>query len=188
MPPATYTNEWTWLALYTRMSILIRTSLNTKQVHHLEARIMAQNAAVANTRAALVHQHRQHWAVFPAVYALLWRPTDWRRYYCPSPVREVLLERSVPSLLWELVLLKVLKGFERVSPSAAPVKCKVRNRAFHVCYHLLHAPRREVSYPTRRSSASRLSCSSASGEPGCLVAAVDWQWRSVPCVWEAWRY
>ncbi|CAM9367124.1 unnamed protein product [Hapterophycus canaliculatus] len=54
------------------------------QVHHLEARIMAQNAAAANTRAMLAHQ-RQPGHVFPAVYALLWRPTDWRRYSCPSP-------------------------------------------------------------------------------------------------------
>lgn len=74
------------------------------QVQHLEARIMAQNAAVANTRAMLAHQ-RQLGPVFPAVYALLWRPTDWRRYSCPSPVRcgstlqnEKLLELGAPRM------------------------------------------------------------------------------------------
>lgn len=81
-----FTDAWAWLAMYTRISILMTSSIHTTQVHHLEARIMAQNAAVANTRAVLAHQ-RQRGAVFPVVYALLWRPPDWRRYSCPSPVR-----------------------------------------------------------------------------------------------------
>ncbi|CAM9323553.1 unnamed protein product [Ectocarpus fasciculatus] len=54
------------------------------QVHQLEARVMAQNAAVANTRALLAHQRRAG-SVFPAVYALLWRPPNWRLYQSPRP-------------------------------------------------------------------------------------------------------
>lgn len=50
---------------------------------------MAQNAAMANTRAFVMsmHQRETPGALFPAMYALLWRPRDWRRYSCPSPVR-----------------------------------------------------------------------------------------------------
>eukprot|EP00903_Cladosiphon_okamuranus_P013512 g12584.t1 len=53
------------------------------QVHHLEARLLSQNAALANTRALALQ--RQPGSVFPAVYALLWRPPDWRRYNYPNP-------------------------------------------------------------------------------------------------------
>ncbi|CAM9611091.1 unnamed protein product [Laminaria digitata] len=57
------------------------------QVHQLEARVMAQNAAMANTRAFVMsmHQRETPGALFPAMYALLWRPRDWRRYSCPNP-------------------------------------------------------------------------------------------------------
>ena len=49
---------------------------------------MAQNAAMANTRAFVMsmHQRETPGALFPAMYALLWRPRDWRRYSCPNPV------------------------------------------------------------------------------------------------------
>lgn len=47
----------------------------------------AQNATVTNMRAAIVSmQHKGRHEVLPAVYALLWRPRDWRVYSCPHPV------------------------------------------------------------------------------------------------------
>ncbi|CAN0111853.1 unnamed protein product [Ectocarpus sp. 6 AP-2014] len=68
--------------------LIPRVSASLKQihakVHQLEARVMAQNAAVANTRALLAHQRRAG-SVFPAVYALLWRPPNWRLHQSPTP-------------------------------------------------------------------------------------------------------
>lgn len=56
------------------------------QIHALEARVLAQNTRLANMRAFLVgvHQRERRGSLFPATYALLWRPQDWRRYSCPN--------------------------------------------------------------------------------------------------------
>ncbi|CAM9182719.1 unnamed protein product [Ascophyllum nodosum] len=64
------------------------------KIHALEARMAARNGTLASMRAVIVGmQHKERRAVFPVVYAFLWRPRNWRLYSCP-PLESVLLNAT----------------------------------------------------------------------------------------------
>lgn len=148
------------MANFVCITIVMRYSNELKrQVHRLEARVMAQNAAVASSRAIAMsmHQRERRGAVFPAAYALLWRPPDWRRFSCPNQVRHEILALPINS--------------ENGLQFLPPVFCLFiifRNQScyddnvLYIVYAsaccLRLAPRsRRPSCPTRRSSPSRRS-------------------------------